>query len=232
MRINIRKTLQFFDNPPKYKTGHASSMVALFGEELAAASFKHYFENKKHQRVAVLDDRVGGGKKKGKRLDRWILVGNKKKVLFQCEIKSWSSTAIGGNRLPVEASNAVYNKISSKNWKRQVEVVFNETDKFPNHTTKVFLQMKGPKGLDKYHPEALLIYWMPITIKNTKGPYFRVTVKSLSNRFIRSKFRWLHVFSVSSYFRQLSKKGIKVINLDLPLTQERLGILGELVSFN
>ena len=72
MKINIEKTIEFFDNPKE--KGHTTSIVGIIGEDLNAYSFKDYMEKERGATVEILTNPVTTGYKKGKRLDRWIYV--------------------------------------------------------------------------------------------------------------------------------------------------------------
>ncbi|BBO87150.1 hypothetical protein [Desulfosarcina ovata] len=42
--IDIYETLSFFDEKPTGSSGHATSIVGICGEDLAAGSFAHYIQ--------------------------------------------------------------------------------------------------------------------------------------------------------------------------------------------
>lgn len=227
MNVNLRKTLQFFDDPTS--RGHASGVIGLIGEELCAASFKHYVEHREKRKATIFAEPVGMGRLKGKRLDRWIATGEKSRKLYQCEIKNWSATAIGGLRLGVDVDEKETQTIAQRNWKRQSGTVFSENG-FPNNVTKVLLSMRPPRGFESVTVEPLLIYWMPIAAQTDSRPLWKVTISGLHNPLIKTPFKSLNVFSVSLYFRQLLKAKQKFIDLDLPITEQRMKILQEILS--
>lgn len=226
MKINIIKCLEFLDNPSV--RGHASAIVGMIGEELNACAFKHYIDNNGGKAKILCDDNskplcVTPGTSKGKRLDRWIEVdkgGNK--TLFQCEIKNWSATAIGGKFLAVDADEEETKKVTNNYWSHQMKTEFSN-EKYPSGVTKVFGKMKLPKEYSKTQP--LLIYWMPISKSDRLDPFFNVSIKSFNNSAIKTEFEKLHIFSVSLYFRKLLKNKIKTINFDMPASEYRIGIL-------
>lgn len=227
MKVHLRKTLQFFDDPTS--RGHASGVIGLIGEELCAASFKHYIEHHEKRRARIFAEPVGMGRLKGKRLDRWIVTGEKSRKLYQCEIKNWSSTAIGGLRLAVDVDVKEVLAVAERNWKRQSGIVFSENG-FPNNVTKVLLPMRPPKDFENFTVEPLLIYWMPIAAQMNSKPLWNITVSGLHNPLIKTPFKSLNVFSVSLYFRQLLKAKQKFIDLELPITEQRMEILQEILS--
>ncbi|MDP2665583.1 MAG: hypothetical protein Q8P23_03000 [bacterium] len=220
--------MEFFDDP--LVAGHASAIVGMIGEELNAAAFKHYVESR-GAKAEILHGQNGKtvgvtqGTKKGKRLDRWIEIEEKgKKTLYQCEIKNWSATAIGGKRLEPEADTDTIRNVSKYYWSHQVRTEFSNR-KYPSGVTKVLVKMKLLSGFSKAHP--LLIYWMPISKSDSDSvePFFEVSVSSFKNTAIKTEFKKLYIFSVSLYFRMLLKNGKKFVNFDMPESQHRISIL-------
>lgn len=101
MSINIKQTLEFFDEKPEWSHKHATAIVGVLGEDLAAAAFQHCLERNGGRNISIVDETVGTGGRKGPRLDRWIRADlpDNRRVLFQTEIKNWSAHAIGGKTL-------------------------------------------------------------------------------------------------------------------------------------
>src|SRR3989344_1921486 len=95
MKVNIKELVDFFDNKKDSHKGDANAVMSVIGEDLNAYSYKHYIDTERKRKVEVLEDSVVQGYRGGKLLDRWIL-DKKRNTLFQCEIKSWAATAIGG----------------------------------------------------------------------------------------------------------------------------------------
>lgn len=220
VRVNIKRIIQFFDEKPKNSWGHATSIVAVAGEDLGAGAFKHYIENVKGARANVLSYPVTTGFRKGKRLDRWIEViwPNGEGSIFQAEIKSWSAHAIGGQALPLGSSTEEIRNFKIKKWQE----LWNDKDNIPNTEliSKVLLPMKIPIGINKlYNLESLLIYWVAI---HPKGEDESLFYQSLNQE---SYFKKLWFFSVSSYLRSLKEE---VITLTMPSTVERLVWLRDL----
>lgn len=230
MQINIKKCLEFFDGPSS--RGHATAIVGMVGEELNACAFKHYVENNGGTAEILLDETdkpitVTPGTKKGKRLDRWIAVTKKgRKIVYQCEIKNWSSSAIGGKLLDVDADATKIKATADYHWSRQLQTEF-LSSKYPTWSTKVLEKMKPPKNYEAATIEPLLIYWMPISNSSSMTPFFDVPISKFNNPAIKTTFEKLNVFSVSLYFRQLlsGNKDQKVLDFDMPDTEERVRIL-------
>ena len=94
-------------------------------------------------------------------------------------------------------------------------------------TSKVLVEMKKPKGYARFKLEPLLILWWPISLPDNKlEPFFSVNVKNLNIKF-KTKFKKLHIFSVSLYLRELLNRK-KDIVLDMPDSQYRIEILKDL----
>ncbi len=234
MKINIKKCLEFLDDTPV--RGHTTAIVGMIDEELGACAFKHFIEhNKKTKKtvVEILVDKITNkplmvttGQKKGKRLDRWIEVTENGKItLYQCEIKFWSATAIGGQYLELDADTEKVKNVAEKHWERQVATSFSDRN-YPNGVTKVFGGMKIPDGYPKnVKVKTLLIYWMPVSRHNNTEPFFEVPVSIFKNPSIPKNFKKLNIFSVSLYFRKLHQEGKDIIDLDMPSSQYRIKML-------
>lgn len=223
MKLNIKELLDFFDNAKDSEKGDASAFMAILGEDLNASAYGHFRNNK----VKILNDSVLPGTNKGQRLDRWI-VDNK--ILYQCEIKNWGATAIGGKRLKSDASDEEIKEIVEYYLDRELKNSLSNKGEYPNRVTKVLLKMKSPKGYEKLKIEPLLIYWMPISFnKNGLEPLSVVSIKSLDLPIEKIGFSKLNIFSVSLYFRQLYKngRGKKFIDLDMPHLEHRIKILNK-----
>lgn len=226
MKLNIKELLDFLDDKKDSQRGDPTALIAVFGEDLNASAYKHFRKNN----VEILNDPVLTGNKKGKRLDRWIL-DKKNNKLFQCEIKNWAATAIGGKILKSDASNDETRKVVEYYWKRELNNNLSNKGVHPNLVTKVLLKMKLPReygSIPKVEP--LLIYWMPISSDiNGSNPLSVISVKSL-NLLIKTEFLKIHIFSVSLYLRQLYKKGKgqKFIDLDTPHFEHRMKLLNRL----
>jgi hypothetical protein len=222
MRFIIKELLDFFDDKKESQSGDASALMAILGEDLNIAVYKHFRKDK----IIILNDPVLPGTKKGKRLDRWI-VDKRNKRLYQCEIKNWAATAIGGIRLESDAGNESIKKASLYHWSRQMETNFAKHHEQPNGVTKVLLAMRKPEEFQKLKVEPLLIYWMPISSdKKGLNPLSILPIKS-RHLDIKTGFTKLQIFSVSLYLRQLYKrgKGQRFVDLEVPHFEHRIKIL-------
>lgn len=225
MKLNIKELLDFFDDKKDSEKGDANALMAMLGEELNAAVYKDFRKNM----VEILEERVSQGLKKEKRLDRWI-VDKKNNKLFQCEIKNWAATAIGGKQLKSNASDKEIKEIVQYYWNRELDNNFSKKIKHPNRVSKVLIKMKPPKEYKMLTVEPLLVYWMPISSdKKGLNPLSPLSVKALRLP-IKPEFPKLYIFSVSLYLRQLYKKGKgrKFIDLDMSHFEHRIKILKRL----
>lgn len=230
MKINIEETIKFFDDTPS-GGGLASSVVGLIGEDLNAWAFKYFMEKERNAEVKILTNKVTTGSQKGKRLDRWIYIKEKnKEILYQCEIKNWSSTAIGGRHLRLDADLNEKQKVAQYYWNHQLKTELLDK-KYPGNVTKVLLDnMKIPDGYKNIEVKPLIIYWMPISNTNELRPFFKVSVLSLNNPKIKSTFKDLNIFSVSLYLRELlNKSNKKEITIEMPSVKNRLDVLNKII---
>lgn len=224
MKFDIKELLDFFDDKKESQKGDPNSLVAMFGEELNASVYKHFRINK----VDILEDSVLPGTNKGNRLDRWIL-DKDNKILFQCEIKNWSASAIGGKQLKLNATDDEIKKIINHYWNRELFKSFSDKIEQPNNITKVLLKMKPPeKYSEGYKIEPLLIYWMPISTDCELTPLSTISIKTF-NLPIKTDFENLTIFSVSLYLRQLYKSGVQSIDLEMPMLERRISTLNKLI---
>lgn len=220
MKLNIKALLDFFDGKEDNQKGDATAMSSLLGEDLNAAVFKHFKQGK----IEILEESVLPGTMKGKRLDRW-LADSKNKILYQCEIKNWAASAIGGKQLKTSANKEEVRSIAQYHWDRQMKESFNARAPYPNGTNKVLLKMRRPKGLEELVIEPLLIYWMPIANTQELDP---ATSISTTNLQFKTEFTKLNIFSVSLYLRELRMRGKDTIHLDMPHFEHRMKILSKL----
>ncbi|OGG60467.1 hypothetical protein A3C86_01200 [Candidatus Kaiserbacteria bacterium RIFCSPHIGHO2_02_FULL_49_16] len=232
MKINIKELLDFFDDKKDSQKGDANALMAILGEDLNASAYKHFRKDK----VDILAGSVlpvikKNKSKKGKRLDRWMLY-KKRGILFQCEIKNWAATALGGRKLPADASKIDIKETAKYHWESQLSTNLSKkppkkNQKHPNGVSKVLLAMRKPNQYKNHSVEPLLIYWMPISSdKNGLKPLSAIPVRSLHLP-IETEFSKLHIFSVSLYLRQLHKRGRgqKFINLEMPHFEHRMRLL-------
>ncbi len=220
MIVNIRTVVEFFDIATNSKRGDINSVIGMLGEDLNAAAFKHYCGGKD---VDILHDtKVVQGFKKGKWLDRWI-VNHQKKIVYQCEIKSWAATAIGGKSLSLDA-NIEDTQDAARYYLERLRTSTNPDARHPNGITKVLLPMRIPEKISRYHVRPLLIVWMPVTTDSTSlNPLFAISkIPSIG------VFKKLLIFSVSLYFRNLYHAGTTHIELEIPNAKRRMAKLRSL----
>ena len=224
MEFNIKELLDFFDDKKDSKKGDANALMGMFGEDINVAAYKHFRKNKE---VKILEESVVQGFRGGKQLDRWVLDKNSNR-LFQCEIKNWAATAIGGKSLRSDADEGETKRVVEYYWKNQLNGELSVKVKHPSKCSKVLLKMRLPEEHKTLTVKPLLIYWMPIS-KNGLNPLSAVSVKNLGLP-IETEFSELNIFSVSLYLRQLYKKGNgqKTIDLDMPHLEHRIKILNKL----
>lgn len=229
MKINIKKSLELFDERrPKYR-GHTSSIISMLGEDLAAAAFKSYMTSVVgcEERKFQAEDFSKGA---GPQLDRWFY-NKQKNILYQCEIKNWCAWATKSWELKVDAKPEEIRKVSNNYWEGPIKTEFRGKGK-DGKISKVLVKMKMKPPNKKYlntNIEPLLIFWWPVSTEQNLSPYFSVNVADLKVGF-KPKFKQLHIFSVSLYLRKLHKKGVKWLKISDPDIKQRLAILKKLLS--
>ena len=228
MKIDIKQILHLFDEKAEDNElkGHATSVVSFLGEDLNSAIFAHYGKSLGAE-VKLLPDKVTTGRQKGPRLDRWIFWRKSKSVLYQSEIKSWSSWAIGSRPLLSTAEDHEIANAAKKDWERELKEDY-IGKKVYGRVSKVLLKMMAPEGFRNIKVEPLVIHWRVINPKGTK-PFFRIPVRQLNIKF-KSDFFTINYFSVSLYLRKLLKKGKKYIKIEMSHVQERLNIVNNLLK--
>lgn len=231
MHLNIRQTLHLFDGRPEEARGHVTAIVSMVGEELNAELFKHYLIHERNaSNVRILNDPVLPGTRKGQRLDRWIMADvSGERRAYQCETKNWSSWAIGGKVLPIDASDTEVLKVAQYHWERERRSNLAPADS-PSRVLKVLLTMKVPHEAEGRVVAPCVIYWMPFAPTEYDKPYFAVPVNELHVGF-DTPFQngLLHFFSASLYLRFLLKKGIETVDIDTPLLDIRQGLISSII---
>ena len=166
--VNVEQVLRFFDEKPRYPGNHATAIVSVLGEDLAAASLQDCLLANGATFVNIRTETVGTGRQQGPRLDRWIEADLKdgRRVLFQTEIKSWSAWAIGGKTLPIDALAKVLSDYKDTYWKQQWDSS-RRTFKRPD-VAKVLVHMQPPFDRDDRELLPLIIYWAPAGPRQSK----------------------------------------------------------------
>lgn len=232
MKLDIKQVLHLFDEKSEDNKlkGHATSVVGFLGEDLNAAVFAHYGKLK-GAKVSLLPDKVTTGRQKGPRLDRWILWQGDKSVLYQTEIKSWSSWAIGSKPLLLTAEDYEIEKAAKEDWERELKQDYYKRIDY-GKVSKVLKEMIVPEGFRNIKVEPLVIHWRVIN-PNDIEPFSRTSIKQLKlNGKFKTDFFWINYFSVSLYLRKLLKNDEKYIGLELPSVEERLKIVKSLFRKN
>lgn len=217
MDVNIIPLIKFFDEAAPSSKYHATSVVAVAGEDLGAGLLLHYFHRNKIT-AEVLPLVCTQGTRSGVRLDRWILaIQNGKRTFYQTEIKNWSAHAIGGKRLKITASTHDVEMHKIERWEREWDgSTFRKSG-----ARKVLTPMKAPEQDCIVQP--LICYWDAIHPKSNKEPLFSVAIQ-------HQYFSDVWVFSMSSYCRNLLSSNIRHISLDMPNSVQRIKWLVTLFS--
>lgn len=165
LTVDIQGLLHFFDEKPGWSVGHATGVVGIVGEDLAAASLQHCIVARGGEAAVLRNPDTGRplpvttGRARGPRLDRWIRVAwpDGSTTVFQTEIKSWSAHAIGGKRLLLTASPDVVSAYKESRWTRRWNVASKSLMEF--RTSKVLVPMKAPSDVEPATVQPLLIFW-------------------------------------------------------------------------
>ena len=233
--VDVKEILHFFDEKPDWSLKHVSSVVGVVGEDLNSACFQHYVETAMGAKVTVRTEPVTTGRRKGPRLDRWIVVDwpDQAKTAFQTEIKSWTAHAVGGRMLPIRATPEQVAIYKQPRWQMMWD---------PNRRTltfseiaKVLVPMKPPPDLEAVEILPLLIFWEVIGppdqaeshLFKTDGPTGGFSFEPPGTWPDAGEFPALWVFSVSSYLRSIRESSVE---LRMPNVARRLRILRRLFS--
>lgn len=245
LTINLAETISFFDEKPDWSITHATGIVGILGEDLAAATLRRCLEANGATNVRVRTETVGTGKRRGPRLDRWIEADLKdgRKVLFQTEIKNFSAHAIGGKTLSINASTEEVEAYKNEFWQRRWDAV-NRT-LLHAYTAKVLVRMNPPSDTGSRKQLPLLIFWEAMApvpgfghCDEAKGGHlFKVSKPTCDFSFAvpgswdghERGFPELWIFSMSSYLRSVAKANDNLA-LEMPIATDRLRALNRLVT--
>jgi len=231
MKINVRNTLEFFDERPAGSKGHATGIMSLIGEDLGVGLLKHYLESQDAQ-VHILNERPRSGSvddsvraqfpntKVRPELDYWVDVvrPNGSATLFQVEVKSWAAWAIGGRVLNVDASPDSARAFRQERWKwygwEQVRPGASLRGPIWS-AVKVLVPMRRPSGVA--HPvEPLVSYWVALHPAGDDECLFPHKLPD------GLPFSQVWVFSQSAYLRSLNLDELEV---DTPNVSARVAWL-------
>ena len=165
LKLNVRETLAFFDDPPQSAMGHATAVAGVLGEDLAASLFSHCIKTNKLGEAKVMQgEKVVRGGRKGPWLDRWIEVewSTGGTTLFQTEIKNTSAHGTHGKPLALNASKAEIRKRRLERWGEIWDPVKRGLKWMG--AAKVLVPMRPPEGRDAKDVLPLLLLW------NVVGP--------------------------------------------------------------
>jgi hypothetical protein len=221
MQINLNNLLEFYDDKKRCHSYHVSAITGLIGEDLAFNFFKHYVENDLRGKIKRVELKCTQGARNGKRLDRWIHAEYQDKdIFFQTEIKNWSSHSLGGEKFPNDASHeTMYRK---SRWERVFDP---KNQKFKSdNLSKVTIPMSLPiDWIEKNNISPLVIFWESMHSEGKSDPFFTSYIKS-------DDFEFIHIFSISTYVRNLIQSEIFEVDLDLGITSQRIALLNLLVK--
>ena len=246
LKLNVRETLAFFDDPPQSAMGHATAVAGVLGEDLAASLFSHCIKTNKLGEAKVMQgEKVVRGGRKGPWLDRWIEVewSTGGTTLFQTEIKNTSAHGTHGKPLALNASKAEIRKRRLERWGEIWDPVKRGLKWMG--AAKVLVPMRPPEGRDANDVLPLLLLWNVVgpdrgarcVYLGKGGHLFKVENPRLLFEFEGSPgaqeardFPWLFVFSMSRYLRSLLPEGYVELELAMPAAAERIETLVRLVG--
>jgi len=224
LTVSVAGLLRFFDERPKESRGHATAIVAVCGEDLGCGLLKHCLETR-GAKATVLPGPVTPGGKRGPRLDRWVRVTNgpsplEPDVLFQVEVKNWSAHAIGGERLPLDASPEAIAKYKRSRWAKEWD---DGTGIKAKSLRKLLEPMRPPPALAHLPIEPLACMWVCLHPEGKSECLFSVKLPQGQ----RDKFSFNRVwfFSMSAYLRSVACEDVVI---EMPDTAKRLQWLSKL----
>ena len=229
LTVKVPDLLAFFDEKTRGSERHASSIVAVCGEDLGCGLLKHYLEQQRAQVQILRRPRTSvplpctQGTQAGSRLDRWVRVTNgpsplEPDVLFQVEVKNWSAHAIGGERLPLDASPEAIAKYKRSSWAKQWD---DGTGIKAKSLRKLLEPMQPP--LAHLPIEPLACMWVCLHPEGKSECLFSVKLPQGQ----RDKFSFNRVwfFSMSAYLRSVACEDVVI---EMPDTAKRLQWLSKL----
>lgn len=213
IKLNISALLHFYDDEPNARM-HSNAVKTVAGEELGLALLEKYLTDQGRKPVRVYAPCTT----KGAWLDGWIKVEQPTPTLFQIEVKSWSMHGYGSSkhRLEVGASTERLTEYKIRVWKHY----WQEGAFKAKGLQKVLKRMTIPKG-ETAPTEPLACIWAAVHPEGANCEYFSVVAQ-------QADFPTVHIFSMSSYLRNLLSAGTTTITLNLPTTTKRIAYLSEL----
>jgi hypothetical protein len=238
--LDLSQILTYFDTNPDDGHHNATPLRGLFGEDLAIALLKHYFEVFKNNTAKVIfrkrDDLTNlrhepNAELPAKtKLDCWLRVDPD---IYQVEIKFYAPGASGWKKTPISHDHAMLREIAEWHWAQRWDIKKNAF----KHCTegKVLLKMRLPADCLDLKPQPLICYWGFLQEGGDLAePLFKVAIGELKisaeqseKRDRNPEFDSVWVFSMSAYIRKLLMGGQKTINLELPELAARLTIINK-----
>jgi hypothetical protein len=219
-KLNLRELLNFFDCKVSSSIGHASAINGVIGEDLGVALLLKYFLDKKLNAIA-LDELCTQKTKKGKRLDKWIVVTEAdSKIIYQVEIKNWNAHSFNSETVLDHSNEKYMCEYRLRRWNKQ----FDSELKIPSQTEcqKVLLPMQVPSLFREYEHRTLLCFWDALHVEGKSDAMFEVSVNS-------DHFENLTVFSMSNFVSELLKQS-DVLEVELADAEARINWLNKLYS--
>jgi len=219
-KLNLRELLNFFDCKVSDSIGHASAINGVLGEDLGVALLLKYLSDQKLNAIA-LDEPCTQKTKKGKRLDKWIVVTDAdSKIIYQVEIKNWNAHSFNSETVLDHSDEKYMREYRQRRWTKQ----FDTERKIPSQPEcqKVLLPMQVPNTFKDYQHRTLLCFWDALHVEGKSDAMFVVSVNS-------DHFDNLTVFSMSNYVSELLKKS-DVLEVVLADADARINWLNKLYS--
>lgn len=219
-KLNLRELLNFFDCKVSSSVGHASAINGVIGENLGVALLLKYFSDQKLNAIA-LDEPCTQKTKKGKRLDKWIVIEDSHpKIIYQVEIKNWNAHSLN-SEIVIDHSDENYMRAYRlRRWNKQ----FDNELKIPSQAPcqKVLLPMQVPTAYENYEKRTLLCFWEALHHEGKSDAMFEVSVNS-------ERFENLTIFSMSNFVSELLKQS-DVLEVELSDADARIDWLNKLYS--
>jgi len=214
IKFKRKQLIEFFDVRVKHKEDEGgdtdgrgadvSAITALWGEDIIFGLLHHFWLHQENCKSTILSYSVKTGKKKGPKLDGWIL--KDKERLFQAEVKNWSASSIDGETLEFSASPEILREFS-RGWQDWFENGF-----LRSKAAKVMKTMSKPEHCKNSRATPLFCMW-PYMVGRHGKPY---CVFSFSDG------REVHVFSASAYLRLLTEQNIEI---EMPRARRRFALM-------
>lgn len=218
-KLYLEELIKFYDTKVQDSLRMATAVNSVIGEDFAVALMVHYFESSGAEVETFAPCK--GRTNRGVRLDRWIHVSNlpHSELLFQTEIKNWSSHSLGGVVIPHTIETEKLKVLRIRNWNTRID---NKTN-IPREAqaSKVLTQMVPPEEYRETEIYPLLCFWEAMHPDGETLEFFHVPVTNQT-------FPRLYVFSISNYVRNLRDRGVKYIDADLRNSNQVLDWLNKI----